>query len=235
MEGAPPRLDGAETTVRLERAAVALAWPMLCALLLGILLVRAEPLALAGLFGVAAVGVRLAQHERPRRWWATAVTSVRVVLTAALAMSSERLSGPLVAATICGILALDGVDGAIARRTQSVSRIGGQLDTEADAFLCAVVCLLSWLQVGSAWLLVGGFLRYGYVLLVRLLPSRGPVPRNRFAARAFGLAILGFAAGFLELGAASVAFPALATALLAWSFGRSFYWSFTRGAVGARS
>jgi phosphatidylglycerophosphate synthase len=107
-----------------------------------------------------------------------------------------------------------------------VSRLGAELDNEADAFLVAVVCVLSWLTLPvGAWILVAGFLRYVYVLAVAWLPSRGHVPPSRIATRAFGIALAGFVMGFLGWGTVSWLAPLLSTLLLSWSFLRSFYWS----------
>ncbi len=157
----------------------------------------------------------------------TGITALRGAMTALLALAGLYLGGWSIAAVVLTVFALDGLDGRIARSTYSVSRLGGHLDGETDALLTAVVCVLLFLRGPfGAWVLTAGFLRYVYVVVVRFVSSQGLAPRSEFAARAFGIALTGLTLGFLPLGPLSQAMPALATLLLLWSFGRSFYWSF---------
>ena len=78
-------------------------------------------------------------------------------------------------------LALDGLDGAMARRTGRVTAFGARFDMELDALLILVLALLVW-QTGQAgiWVLLIGLMRYLFVgagwrwtwLQGELLPSR---------------------------------------------------------------
>lgn len=78
-------------------------------------------------------------------------------------------------------LALDGLDGAVARRTGRVTTFGARFDMELDALLILVLALLVW-QTGQAgiWVLLIGLMRYLFVaagwrwtwLQGELLPSR---------------------------------------------------------------
>lgn len=62
-------------------------------------------------------------------------------------------------------LALDGVDGLIARRRGLSSRFGARFDLEVDALLLLILAVLVW-QTGKvgAWILAIGLLRYVFVL-----------------------------------------------------------------------
>jgi phosphatidylglycerophosphate synthase len=130
-------------------------------------------------------------------------------------------------AVVLSVFTLDALDGYLARRLNSESMIGGHLDGETDAVLTAMVCLFLHLRGLGPWVLTAGFLRFVYVLIVYFAPaSQGQAPRSLLAARAFGIALVSFLVGFLELPVLSWLAPAFATLLLCWSFGRSFYWSF---------
>ena len=61
-------------------------------------------------------------------------------------------------------LALDGVDGWVARRTRMASSYGQHLDINFDTVLMAILALLAW-QSGKAgiWVLAIGLARYGFV------------------------------------------------------------------------
>lgn len=211
---------------RFDQAATWLAVLMLGALVGSIALGRSEPLALAGALGLGLVTLRLWPIEPPKRALPTLVTALRILLTAALGFWGTLLTGELIVAGVLVVFGLDGLDGLLARRLGGVSRLGAQLDNEGDAFLVAVVCLLSWLTKHfAAWILIAGFLRYAYVLTVRFIPSRGQVPASKLATRSYGISLSLFLLGFLEVPVVSRGAPLMATLLLIWSFSRSFYWS----------
>lgn len=125
---------------------------------------------------------------------ANALTALRVLLLGAL---------PPVAATsgwgvvfLGGLfLAADGIDGWWARRNGLASEFGAFFDKEADALFLLVLCVLS--VFGGrlpVWIVGLGLLRYGFVVLLFLLPSRGKtearVPLARYAYGAMVGALL---------------------------------------------
>lgn len=78
-------------------------------------------------------------------------------------------------------LALDGVDGLIARRRGLSSRFGARFDLEVDALLLLILAVLVW-QTGEIgdWVLAIGLLRYTFVLAGLLWPRlREPLPPSR--------------------------------------------------------
>ncbi len=127
-------------------------------------------------------------------------------------------------------LALDFVDGRVARRTCTASRYGGRLDGEADAFLILVlsVYVARW---AGAWVLAMGVVRYAYAVATRVLPwmQRELPPRywRKVVAAVTGIALAVAASG---LAPAVVMYAGLAVAwlLLAESFGWDVVWLWRR-------
>lgn len=78
-------------------------------------------------------------------------------------------------AVIAGVaLALDGIDGWIARRTGTASAFGARFDMETDAFFILVLSCLVW-QLGKvdAWILAIGAMRYVFVAAATVVPRLG--------------------------------------------------------------
>ena len=73
-------------------------------------------------------------------------------------------------------LALDAVDGRVARRTGTVTALGARFDMEVDAFLILVLSAYVARPIGP-WVLTMGAMRYAYVIATWVLPwMRGPLP-----------------------------------------------------------
>ena len=126
----------------------------------------------------------------------------------------------LIAATA---LALDGVDGWLARRRREASEFGEHFDMGADtAFtIITTLCLVAFGLVG-AWVLLLGLLRPAFATAGRLWPTlRTPLPpsRSRKIACAGSLACL-VAALAPPSAPLAPALALLALVQLAWSFGR---------------
>jgi phosphatidylglycerophosphate synthase len=134
-------------------------------------------------------------------------------------------------AVVGGIcLALDGVDGQVARSRGEASSFGARFDIETDA-ATALLLTVALLIFGIAgwWVLIIGLLRYGYVavgLVVRALQQ--PLPYSQ-ARRVIGVgqAVLLVIALMFDalLGDHRIAdwlwlLPAFGLAALVWSFGR---------------
>lgn len=123
-------------------------------------------------------------------------------------------------------LALDAVDGQVARRTGTESPLGARFDMEVDAFLILVLSVYVAMSLG-AWVLLIGVMRYVFVAAARALPwLNGPLPPSmarKTVAAMQGIVLLVAAAGVLPLLAAHTA-VLVALALLVWSFGRDIRW-----------
>ncbi len=182
-----------------------------------------------------AVTVLAAGLERRRDFGAAnRVTLLRGALTAVLsgaaAAGTALEDGHFWIATGCAAfaLALDGVDGWLARRTGRADAFGARFDMEVDALLILVLSALLWTSGRAGlWVLIAGLLRYAFVLagwvwpwVARPLPPR----RRRQAACAAGVALLTAAlVPALPAGLAAAA-AATGTALLAASFAIDLVW-----------
>ena len=80
-------------------------------------------------------------------------------------------------------MALDGVDGALARGRGEASEFGARFDMETDALLILVLAALVWQHdKAGAWILLAGLLRYLFVAASYVLPWLGaalPPSRRR--------------------------------------------------------
>jgi phosphatidylglycerophosphate synthase len=202
---------------------------------------------LAGTVGLSAAGVlagaayavvlwvsltaALQAAGMPRLGPANRVTLARASLvagvTALVATSMDRPIRTAVLVTLVGVaLALDGVDGQVARRTGSTSALGARFDMEIDAFLILVLSVdiagtLGW------WTVAIGAYRYLFLAASRAVPwLAAPLP-PRFSRKVVA-AVQGVALGMaitqlLPSALASIAVVA-ALASLTWSFGHDIGW-----------
>jgi len=153
--------------------------------------------------------------------WVTLLRSIAVLGLPALAPRNVGIA-------VLAILALDGLDGFLARRSGSCSRFGAHFDMEADALLVAMTALQLFQRGGlGGWVLLPGALRYVYVVCLWLWPAAGgDAPRSLWGRLAYLALVLGLAAPWLlgpELGAG---FTVLGSGLVTLSFARSFYYSY---------
>ncbi|AEV83958.1 CDP-alcohol phosphatidyltransferase [Actinoplanes sp. SE50] len=171
--------------------------------------------------------------------WANLVTFGRAILTGGVAaMVTGTVLGhpapvwPLV--TIAAVaLAMDGVDGQVARRTGTSSSLGARFDMEVDAFL--ILVLSGYAAVSHGWwaLAIGGF-RYAFVAASWAYPwLNGALPARfsrKVVAAQQGVLLAVVATGLLPEWAA-VGTLAFALASLTWSFGRDIRWLHRESAV----
>ena len=86
-----------------------------------------------------------------------------------LNMPSEALAGWVVFAMTITALILDGLDGAVARRTGMASPLGARLDGELDGLMTLVLCLLIYFSDrADAIVLLSGALHYVFLGASRL-------------------------------------------------------------------
>jgi phosphatidylglycerophosphate synthase len=160
------------------------------------------------------------------------VTMTRAVLvggvTALVADSLAHRSTPvavLVAMTVVA-LALDAVDGYVARRTGTASELGARFDMEVDAFLIFVLSVFLVPQMG-VWVLAIGGMRYAFVVAGWVLPwMRGRLPARQWrkvVAAIQGIVLVVAVSGVLPDPLALVA-AVVALVLLVESFGRDVLW-----------
>lgn len=133
----------------------------------------------AGLLYLCASNVLLAMGLRARRATrfgpanaTTAARSTMVGLIAALVATSftEPISVALLIVLTIPALALDAVDGWLARRTGTTSELGARFDLEVDAFLLLALSAYVAQDLGW-WVLTIGMLRYAFVVAGWMIPA----------------------------------------------------------------
>jgi len=155
---------------------------------------------------------------------------VAVAPPAYAAYAAHAVMPGLLVALAVPALALDAVDGWVARRTRTVTELGGRFDMEVDAFLLLVLsCYVA--PILGAWVLSIGLMRYAFVVAGRLVPFlRSPLPRRywrKVVTAACGIALV-LAASALVSPVLSALAVVIALALLVESFGRDTVWLVTR-------
>jgi phosphatidylglycerophosphate synthase len=171
-------------------------------------------------------------HYRPDRlgpadWVTLARATLAVGVAALVADSFDESAQVTTLVTLSAVaLALDAVDGWVARRSKTASKLGARFDGEVDAFLILVLSVYVARSAGG-WVLAIGAARYAFLAAGWLLPwMRQPLPPRywrRVVAATQGVV--------LTIAAADVLPPALtraalvgALALLSESFGRDVWW-----------
>ncbi|WNJ16796.1 CDP-alcohol phosphatidyltransferase family protein [Pontibacter sp. G13] len=162
----------------------------------------------------------------PANW----VTGSRVIAMAGLVIFHEFLTDWQVAFWALAVLALDGIDGYLARKFHTSSLFGEFLDKETDAwFVLAMGWILWQRELAPAWIWLPGILRYAYVIAIRFI-----VPKQRSESRSkrgqyiavllmgslIGACVLPEPLGLILLG--------VATLSVSYSFGASFLQLFSQ-------
>lgn len=146
-----------------------------------------------------------------------------MVLTVAGALPAQSWWLLVVSVTA---LVLDGVDGAVARRTGSAGASGGRLDAETDAALILVLSVAAAHTVGW-WVLASGLMRYAFAAGQGLRPRwRADLPyrgSRRVVAATQGGILAGVSGPIVPLWLA-VAACVLGLGLLLLSFARDVFW-----------
>jgi phosphatidylglycerophosphate synthase len=154
------------------------------------------------------------------------VTMIRVMIMALIAsLIGEPVSGEGAAAASVAtavMTVLDGVDGWLARRSRLTSAFGARFDMETDAALVMAMSVLIW-QYGKAgiWALLGGLLRYLFVLAGWWLPwmtrPLTPTRRARIITVAHFVGLSVALAPFVSARLSQIVLGST-TAALVWSF-----------------
>jgi phosphatidylglycerophosphate synthase len=181
------------------------------------------------------------RSEQPVLQPADWVTMTRLVLMAGVAglvADSFGRPAPITAlVTLSSIaLALDAVDGQVARGTGTATPLGARIDGEADAFLILLLSIIVARDYGS-WVLVIGAVRYALLLAGWVMPwLAAPLPPRywrKVVAAVQGIVLTVAASGVISRLAGMIA-VGVALLLLAESFGRDVIWLY-RTAAGPRT
>lgn len=141
------------------------------------LVTTAAALILALIYALVLLG--LPAHAHAAFGYANGVTAARAAMVSyvgAVVLFADgfgldlRLNWTIVA-VVAVALALDGVDGYLARRFRQESVLGARFDMEVDALLIMILSLAVWfLDKAGPWVLLIGLMRYGFVAAQRLEP-----------------------------------------------------------------
>lgn len=229
-----------QVSARLE---IVLGFVLTLALTEAMLMVFDAPAALrfaaGGLYAaLAIVLVGLGERLPASLGWANRITLFRAVLVitlAGLAAFPDFLAAHIYGfiGTALFALALDGVDGWVARRTGSTSAFGARFDMELDAFFILMLCgvLVSIDKVGSFVVLIG-MARYLFVIAQRAagwLAADLPESLFRKSVCVWQIATL-LVCLLPSIGSALASLLAgAALTLLMLSFGRDVLWLYRRG------
>lgn len=104
---------------------------------------------------------------RPYAGYANYVTVLRLAVILGVAAAMGEISRSFVLLAFAANVALDVVDGYVARRNRQASDFGAAFDREVDAVFVLAAYLYFFLVHGAAaWILVPGILPYAYRLVV---------------------------------------------------------------------
>ena len=178
---------------------------------------------LCGLLGLA-----LRRAAMNRLGWANTVTLGRAILTGGVTAMILTPQPPVaLMVTIAAVaLAMDGVDGQVARRTGTSTPLGARFDMEIDAFLILMLSVYAGFEYGW-WAVAIGAFRYVFVAASWALPwLNAPLPPRfgrKVVAAQQGVMLAVVASGLLP-GVAAVLALLVALGSLTWSFGRDIVW-----------
>jgi phosphatidylglycerophosphate synthase len=242
VEAAPdsPADDGALPTIRL---AAILGMPATGAIL-GVVAVTAGLSVVGWIAGLATGAAATAlivtarsRSDQPAMPPADWVTLTRALLTAGVAgLVADSFGRPVPVTALVTLsavaLALDAVDGQVARRTATATPLGARLDGEVDAFLILLLSIAVSRDYGG-WVLIIGAARYALLLAGWLIPwLAAPLPPRywrKVVAAVQGIVLTVAASGLLARLAGMIV-VAVALLLLVESFGRDVIWLYRTGA-----
>jgi hypothetical protein len=183
-----------------------------------------------GLITNAALAVGRLHYRADRLTIADWVTLARATVAFGVAaLVADSFGQPVPVTTLVPLsalaLALDAVDGWVARRTRT-GKLGAKFDGEVDAFLILVLSVYV-ARSTAMWVLAIGLARYAFLAAGWPLPwMRAQLPSRswrKVVAAAQGIALTVAASGVLPPGVTE-AMLLVAFAMLAESFGRDVLW-----------
>jgi phosphatidylglycerophosphate synthase len=250
-EGARPPDKGALPTIRLaDKGALptirlaAIGGLLATAVLLGVVSATAGLGVTGWIAGLATGSAATAllttarmRSDQPAIHPADWVTLTRMLLIAGVAgLVADSFSRPVPITALVTLstaaLALDAVDGQVARRTGTATPLGARIDGEVDAFLILLLSIAVSRDYGG-WVLVIGAARYALLLAGWLIPwlaaSLPPRFWRKVVAAVQGIVLTVAASGVPSRLVGMIA-VVVALLLLAESFGRDVIWLYRVGA-----
>ncbi|MEM8890006.1 MAG: CDP-alcohol phosphatidyltransferase family protein [Bacteroidota bacterium] len=109
---------------------------------------------------------------RPFGGYANAVTIFRLMLVCVGGFCYQILPEPYLFGIFTSAVLLDVLDGYLARKFDQSSDFGLYLDMESDAFFVALIASVLYAKgLLEAWILLPAYLRYLYMLFLKVLPG----------------------------------------------------------------
>ncbi len=124
------------------------------------------------------------QNRQEKHLWSYAnrVTLFRLGLILMASWYLKEWNSTVLLLFLSVALALDGLDGYLARKYNQTSEFGAYLDMETDSFFVAILALWWWQnEITGWWILIIGFMRYIYVLIFMVVKSKGKEKSTHFA------------------------------------------------------
>jgi phosphatidylglycerophosphate synthase len=113
-------------------------------------------------------------HYKPFGGYGNLVTLLRYLLIILIISLSGLWNIRFIGVLFILPVALDGLDGFLARRMNQLSKLGALLDPESDSLFVALAGLLLYSRhIAGAWLLPAVYMRYIFVLVVTLMGMNG--------------------------------------------------------------
>jgi len=167
LPDAPLRASAVSTKLVALFAVVSLAAAARISLPLSVRYAWTAPGAFA-LLMLVSLGFVQQHHPFARFGAANQVTTIRALGVALIAALVGELRLPVLAASAAlasvVVMALDGVDGWLARRHGVASDFGARFDMEVDALLILALSVLAWrFEKAGAWVIASGAMRYAFV------------------------------------------------------------------------
>jgi phosphatidylglycerophosphate synthase len=107
---------------------------------------------------------------KPFAGWANRVTALRFLAIVVLSLLYKHCTNAQIGYWLALVIPLDGLDGYIARKRKEQTLMGAYFDMETDVFLvCIASCILFLRDLSGYEILIIGFFRYFYVLIIYLI------------------------------------------------------------------
>jgi phosphatidylglycerophosphate synthase len=188
--------------------------------------------ALFALVSVLAIGFLHSNHPFAQYGPGNQLTTARAMLVALVAAMIGETGLGHVQAGAAGasllVVALDGMDGWLARRTHMASEFGARFDMEVDALLIFVLSVLAWrCGKAGAWVLASGAMRYVFVAAGWRAPwLRAPLPPSRRRQSVCVIQVVGLSLAVMPLTAPPLSdlLAALVVGSLCYSFAVDVQW-----------
>ncbi|MFT4803380.1 MAG: phosphatidylglycerophosphate synthase [Sediminicola sp.] len=160
----------------------------------------------------------------PSLGYANIVTLIRAIILFFSMLFWDELNSNTLFFAFLIITCLDWLDGFIAKKMSIASEFGLYLDMETDSLLVATMSFILWQLYGFHWIiLVAGFLRYPYAIVVILINGgTKKEPKKAYASIVAGIFFVVLLLNFLLISTIGETLLYISSVLILASFLRSF-------------